>query len=203
MNLMRMLTLTMTCSVLVLAGCAGTPPTRFYTLTPMTQQQAGKPAGEAKKVAVNISPVEIPDSLNRMQIVTREGGNELKLADLDRWAGSIAENIAVVLGENLAQLLGSEQVIAFPRVQSSMPDFTVAVRVLQFDCIPGDQARLKAQWTVLSGAERKVSITRISSISEKLGDKQYATMAAAFSRTLEQLSGEIAKEIQSLPVERK
>jgi hypothetical protein len=197
MNVMRMLLLSMTFSVLVLAGCAGTPQTRFYTLTPMTLQQAGTPAVEAKKVTVNISPVEIPDYLNRQQIVTRDGGNELKLADLDRWAGSIAESMAIVLAENLSQLLGSEQVFVHPRLQSATPDYTVALRVLQLDCVPGDQARLKAQWTVLAGAERKEAITRISNITEKLEDKQYATIAAAVSRILEQLSGDIVREIQA------
>jgi uncharacterized lipoprotein YmbA len=154
-------------------------------------------------VAINVAPVELPDYLNRLQIVTRDGRNELKLAEFDRWAGSLAENTAVVLAENLAQQLGSDQVFVYPRVQSAAPDCTVAVRILQLDCIPGDQARLKAQWTILAGAERKEAVTRISNISEKLGDKQYATLVAAVSRTLEQLSSEIAKEIQSLPVERK
>jgi uncharacterized lipoprotein YmbA len=169
----------------------------------MAGQQAGKPAGEAKKVAINISPVELPDYLNRLQIVTRDGRNELKLAEFDRWAGSLAENIGVVLAENLAQQLGSDQVFVYPRVQAAAPDYTVAVRVLQLDCIPGDQARLKVQWTVLSGAERKETVTRVSSITEKLGDRQYATLVAAVSRTLEQLSADIAREVQSLPAERK
>ena len=197
MTLMRMLTLAMTFSGLVLAGCAATPPTRFYTLMPMTQQQAAKPAVAAKKVTVNITPVEIPDYLDRLQIVTRDGGNELKLADLDRWAGSLAGNIAVVLAENLSLLLGSEQVIAYPRVQTASPDYTVAVRVLQLDCIPGDQVQLKVQWTLLAGAERKESVTRMAAYTEKLGDRQYETMVAAVSRTLAQLSRDIAREIDS------
>jgi uncharacterized protein len=202
MNLMRMLTLAMTFCGLVLAGCAATPPTRFYTLTPMTQQQAAKPAVEAKKVTVNINPVEIPDYLDRLQIVTRDGGNELKLADLDRWAGSLAGNIAAVLAENLSLLLGSEQVIAYPRVQTASPDYTVAVRVLQLDCIPGDQVQLKSQWTLLTGAERTESVTRMAAYIEKLGDRQYETMVAAVSRTLEQLSRDIAREISAKPAGR-
>ena len=197
MTLMRMLTLAMTFSGLVLAGCAATPPTRFYTLMPMTQLQAAKPAVAAKKVTVNITPVEIPDYLDRLQIVTRDGGNELKLADLDRWAGSLAENIALVLAENLSLLLGSEQVIAYPRVQTAIPDYTVAVRVIQLDCIPGDQVQLKAQWTLLAGAERKESVTRMAAYTEKLGDRQYETMVAAVSRTLAQLSRDIAREISA------
>lgn len=201
--LLRIMLPILAIGVLFLAGCASTPQARFYALTPMARQQAAKPAGEAKKVAINVVPVELPDYLNRLQIVTKDGRNELKLAEFERWAGSLAENIGVVLAENLAQQLGSDQVFVYPRVQSAKPDYTLAVRVLQLDCIPGEQVQLKVQWTLLAGAERKEAVTRISSISEKLVDKKYATLAAAVSRTLEQLSGEISREVQSLPAERK
>jgi uncharacterized lipoprotein YmbA len=180
---------------LLLAACSITREARFYTLSPMAQQPAQKAADEARKVSVNVSPVELPDYLNRLQIVTRDGSNELKLAEFDRWGGSLAENMTVVLAENLALLLDSEKVFAYPRVQSSAPDFTVAVRVLQLDCIPGDQVRLRAQWTVLTGAERTEAVTRISSISEKLDDRQYSTLVTAVSRTLGQLSSEVGSEI--------
>ena len=196
-SLMRVLVPTLSIVALLLAGCAGTPQSRFYTLTPMAQPQADKPTAAARTVAVNIAPVEIPDYLKRLQIVTRDGRNELKLAEFDRWAGSLSENIAVVLAENLSLLIGSEQVFVHPRAQTADPDYTLAVRVLQLDCMPGDKVQLKAQWTVLAGAERKETLTRISSVTEKLENKQYATMVTAVSRTLEQLSVEIAREIQS------
>ena len=195
---MRMLPVALALAALPLAGCSGTPEARFYTLTPLAQQQAGTPTGE-KKVTVNILPVEVPDHLKRLQIVTRDGSNELKLAEFDRWAGPLDENIGVVLAENLAQQLGSEQVFVHPRAQAATPDYTLAVRVLQLDCIPGDQARLKAQWSLFSGNGRTEAVTRMSSFTEKLADKKYATLAAAVSRTLEQLSGHIAREIAERP----
>jgi len=189
-------------AALMLFGCSTTPQSRFYTLAPMTVQQTEKPVTEGKKIVVNIAPVELPDAINRLQIVTREGRNEIKLAEFDRWAGSLNENISLVLAENLAMLLGSEQVIAYPRVQAPSPDYTLAVRVLQLDSTPGDQVQLKAQWTLLGGAERKESITRVTTCSEKLADKQYPTLVAAVSRTLEQLSREIAMAIAAKPAAR-
>lgn len=201
-QLTRTLSFALAGAALILSGCAVTPQARFYTLSPMAPQQADRPVAEGQKIVVNISPVELPDALNRLQIVTREGRNEMKLAEFDRWAGSLNENISLVLAENLAMLLGSEQVIAYPRVQAASPDCTLAVRVLQLDCTPGDQVQLKAQWTIIAGTERKEAITRVTTYTEMLADKQYPTLVAAVSRALEQLSREIARAIVAKPAAR-
>src|SRR5512137_3062027 len=80
-----------------LAGCATSPTARFYTLTPISPQEAKVSSGAAvSPVSISIAPVEIPDYLDRPQIVTRDGLNELRLAEFDRWAGSLSDNIAAV-----------------------------------------------------------------------------------------------------------
>ncbi len=179
-----------------LAACAGTPPSRFYTVNPMVSMMAEKPsASAAKLLAVSIAPVEIPDFLERPQIVTRNGQNVLILAEYDRWAGSLAENISAVLAENLAQFLGTDRVFVFPRMQAAKPDYSVVTRILRLDCVPGNQVLLKVQWTLVAGAERKDVATHVSTFSEKLADSRYETMVTAISRTLEQLSREISREI--------
>jgi hypothetical protein len=51
------------------------------------------------------------------------------------------------------------------------------------------------QWALLSGPERKDVATQVASFSERLNDNRYETIAAAVSRTLEQVSREIARTI--------
>jgi uncharacterized lipoprotein YmbA len=77
------------------------------------------------QVSVSIAPVEVPDYLDRLQIVTRDGNNGLKLAEFDRWGGSLGENIATVLVENLSLLLGSDRVFTYPRLSPEIPDVRV------------------------------------------------------------------------------
>ena len=170
----------------------------------MARQQAAKPAGEAKKVAINIAPVELPDYLNRLQIVTRDGRNELKLAEFDRWAGSLAENIGGGAGGEPGAA-SRQRTGHSPTRGCSLPHLTTR---WQCGCCsstasPATRCSSRRSGRFLPEQSARRAVTRISSISEKLGDKQYATLAAAVSRTLEQLSGEIAREIQSLPAERK
>ena len=183
-----------------IAGCASSPPARYYTLNPVGNQAAKEPPGQTSNpVSVSIGPVEIPDFLDRPQIVTRDGRNGLKLAEFDRWAGSLGDNIAAVLAENLTLHLGSDRVFVYPRVRAEKADYAVAIRVLRLDCAPGDQVILKAQWTVFGGPERKDVATYVSTFTEKLNDSRYDTMVAAVSHTLEQVSREIAREIRDRP----
>ncbi len=183
-----------------IAGCASSRPARFYTLTPLGQQEAklSSPAA-TNPVSISIAPVEIPDFLERPQIVTRGGQNELWLAEYDRWAGSLSDNIAAVLAENLGLLLGSDRVYFYPRMGAEKADYSVAMRVLRLDCTLGDQVLLKAQWTIYGGSDRKDAATHVATFTEKLSDKRYETMVAGVGRTLEQCSREIAREI---PVKR-
>ncbi len=179
-----------------LAGCASSPSARFYTLDPLVHHEANPPSSAATNpVSISIAPVEIPDYLDRPQIVTRDGRNELKLAEFDRWAGSLSDNIAAVLAENLALLLGTERVFVVPRLRAEKTDYSVTMRVLRLDCVLGDQVLLKAQWTVFAGPDRKDVATHVTTFTERLNDTQYETMVAAVSHTLEQVSREIAREM--------
>ncbi|BCS52906.1 membrane integrity-associated transporter subunit PqiC [Geobacter sp. SVR] len=184
--------------LLVLAGCASSPPSRFYTLPPLSLQ-GEKPAAAAHPVSVSIAPVEIPDYLDHPQIVTRDGPNKLKLAEFDRWAGSLSDNMAAVLAENLGLLLGSDEVFTAPRLRSERADFSVAMRVLRLDCVPGEQVLFRAQWTLSGGMERKDVVTRVMTFTRRLGDKSFDTMVAAVGQILEQASREIAREIPAKP----
>ena len=184
--------------IVVLVGCASSPAVRYYTLTPAGHQEQATSSREAAgHVSVSIETVEIPDYLDRPQIATREGQNELKLAEFDRWAGSLSDNITTVLAENIATFLGSDRVSIHPGLRGGKNDCAIAVRILRLDCLPGKHVLLKAQWTILSGQDRKDVATRTQSFSESWGDKRYETMVAAFSHSLEQVSREIAREIAS------
>jgi uncharacterized lipoprotein YmbA len=184
------------------AGCATSPTARFYTLTPIPPQEVkGASCTAVSPVSISIAPVEIPDYLDRPQIVTRDGRNELRLAEFDRWAGSLSNNIAAVLAENLGLLMGTERVFVYPRMSVEKADYWLALRLLRLECAPGDQVLIKAQWTLLAGPERKDVATRVTTFSERLNDREYRTMAAAISSALGEVSREIARVIIELPKE--
>ncbi len=80
-RLHRLLVALMVVSMTGLWGCTVTPPSRFYILTPLDSLAAGKKTRGAQNTPIiGIGPVELPGYLDRPQIVTRAGGNQLNLA---------------------------------------------------------------------------------------------------------------------------
>jgi len=185
---------------LLLAGCTTVPSARFYTLTPLEQQESPSPSiqhqpQKAIPVSVSVAPVEIPDYLDRPQMVTRDGKNELYLAEFDRWAGSLRDNMTAVLAENLSLLLGSDRIFVYPRVRTEKYDYLMALRVLRLDSVPGDRVLLKAQWTLFTDQDR-VGVTHMATFTEPLADSRHETMATAVSSALGQLSREIVRDFR-------
>ena len=127
-----------------LAGCSSPPKTNFYTLSPA----ASAPARADAKVpySVAIGPVGVPESLDRPQMVTRTGANQVSVAEFERWAGPLKNEIALAIAENLKPLLGDASVSTYP--QGVNADVNVSVDVQRFDSVQGDAALIEAAWVV-------------------------------------------------------
>jgi len=77
-------------TAVILAGCASSQPSRFYQLNPMPNQTTPvSHLSASHNIVLAIGPLRIPDYLDRPQIVTRSGKNELKLSEFGLWAGSL------------------------------------------------------------------------------------------------------------------
>ena len=183
----------------VTGGCVASKPSKFYMLQALSTAGPDTQAATAEQgLAVGVGPVAFPDYLDRPQIVTRTGQNELRLAEFDRWAGPLDENFAQVLADNLSTLLATDRVALFPWPKSTPIDYQVAVEVTQFDGAPGGMVLLTARWTLRSGDGQNTLAMRKSSISESAGGADYAALAAAQSRAVSRLSSEVSAAIQSL-----
>lgn len=64
-------------------GGGRSPATRYYLFMP--EGRASSPA-ESSVVGVLVGSVTLPGCLDRLQIVTRQGGERLHTAEFDRWA---------------------------------------------------------------------------------------------------------------------
>ncbi len=182
--------------LLLLVACSTSPPVRFYTLCPVAAQIPLETSSRAQKTVVGIGPVEIPDYLDRPQIVTRSAQNRLSLSEFDLWGGSLKSDINQVLVENLCALLPPNRfspVVSRP----GMPiDYRVALHVIRLDVKPGEGVVLGAQWS-LSGKEKKEkAMIANSSFSERTEGSDLNAAVAAMSRAVGRLSEEMAARIE-------
>ena len=183
-----------------LVGCATTTPSRFYTLTPVKGADASAgviPVEEGALIAVG--PVRLPEYLDRPQIATRSEGNEVRLHETERWAGSLQEDVSRVLVENLSSLLAGKRVAAvrWSSVMQTMAPFRnrLAVEILRFEGTVGGTVVLKARYALLGPDGKKVVSAGELTVREPAGGADYDALTAAMSRALAVFSKEVAAAV--------
>ena len=178
----------------MLAGCGSSQPTRFYVLSNLPHA-AQQPIGGSQDIAVGVGPVELPDYLDRPQIVTRTGQNELNLAEFDKWGESLKDNANQVLAENIAVLLPSKKVHTYPWKRATTLDSQLVVKITRFDHTEGGDTVLHARWGILSGDGMKELLSRETRYVERPDGLGYAATVAAMNRALAQFSRDAANAI--------
>lgn len=189
--------------VALFSGCFGTSPTaRFYTLSPVETRKP--PVTSSLGVVVLVGPVTIPDYLDRRQIMTRSGRNELILAEFDRWGGSLDGEIARVLIAGLGERLAPGSIAVLPWRGSLLADarriYRIPVTVTRFDGTPGEKVVLNASWgvAVKESKQEETLLATESTVTEQVKGKDYAALAAAMGRAVDRLGKEIADHISVL-----
>ena len=182
---------------LLLMGCATTPPSAFYTLTP---ELAGPDPGIREgTLAIGLGPFDLPEYLDRPQLVARAGANELTVDELHRWGGSLSEDFLRVLGENLAQELETSRIVLAPAEVRFPLDFRVVGDVIAFEGRAGGEAVLKVRWAVLDPYRERALSVRERRYREAVREEGPAAMVAAMSAALATFSGDLAADIRRLP----
>ena len=148
---------TLVASLLGLGACADTP-SRFYLLNTLTASETVLATAAARGPVIGVGPVTVPKYLDRPQIVTRVGRNQLALGEFDRWAEPLQDNIFRVLAQNLMRLIPTDQILLHPWPRSATLDYQVSVEVLQFDGWFGGESTLLARWSILDRASTSSSI---------------------------------------------
>jgi uncharacterized lipoprotein YmbA len=185
--------------LVILTGCASSPPSKFYQLNPVQNQMASiADVPSSRNVVIAVGPVRIPDYLDRPQIVTRSGKNELKLSEFDRWAGSLEADISRVLVENISSFLAADglSVVRWtPYPGSGAPaSYQIEVLVDRFEGTLGDSVPLKAQWRVFA-SDGSLLLSKESRLKEPMSGSSYDALVAAMSSALGKLSLAIAEEL--------
>jgi hypothetical protein len=177
-------------------GCGSTRPASFYVLSAVERDTAAPAGGEGP--ALGIGPVTLPGYLDRPQIVSRSGRNELRIDEYRRWGEPLAESITRALGENLSRLLGSEKIASFPWKGTVSPDYRVLVEVIRMDRDAGGDFVFVARWTILEGESNRVAEMRRFEWNRPIADSDDAeSIVAGASDALAEMSREIAEAIPS------
>ena len=177
-----------------LAGCAPGQPTRHYTLSTATEPAVAPRSGQG--LAIGLGPLTLPQYLDRPDIVTRAGANQMRLGDFSQWAEPLEPLLARVMAEDLYALTGASDVIPVPQRGDLPLDRVVEVDVARFDADEAGEVRLDARWRVYRGDHETLVASGRSQIAEQgAAVPDCDAIVAAMSRAVGQLGSEIAAAI--------
>ena len=193
--------------VFLLSACSSkTPSVTYYTLNTlpaMQQENSGAVPGE--EIAIGIGPVDFPEVLDRPQIVTRKGQNQIEISEFHRWASSFQRDFSRVLAKNIAILLPTSRVGIYPWAEQFSPTYRVKLDIEQFDGILGEHVLLNVTWSVTDqdGTNElmvKNTLIResVSATPEPVSAEDYEALVAAKSQAIVTLSHAIVNEIRRL-----
>jgi len=203
MNRFRLVGVILLAFSFLMAGCTfigGTQqPTKNYVLNSLYSEKIETQAvADLHDIGILVGPIRMALYLDRADIVIRDSQNQIRLAEFSQWAGPLQENFSRVLAENLSVLLATHSVGIFPGTRAMLFDFNVTVNVTRFDGIPGEKADLRARWGILDKNRKKMLFEKHSLLSQPTEADSLEALIAAESRTLADLSREIAEAIKTL-----
>ena len=187
-------------SASLLAGCASSPPSSFYSLSPLPETRTAGIKLSPDGPAIGIGPVVFPRFLDRPQFVSRDGENRLVIDEFHRWGGTLQDDFLRVIGENLAYLLGTSRVVVLPSDARFTLDYRLSADVLSFEGVDERQATLKLRWMITDPSLTKVYALHESVYQTSLPNPEDpGSLAAALSKTLAAFSRDLADLLRTLP----
>jgi uncharacterized lipoprotein YmbA len=177
----------------LLLGCGTSPPTRFYILNDIAPESAAATDIHPTPVPVQLGPVAVAPELDRPELVTRSGPNRVRVADFERWAAPLADQIRRVLSDDLAARLAPGLILSADVPAGSEPRRTLSIAIDEFYGDDGCAVSLRADWSLsrpnagsLHGTEQ-LQIPATAPCGERL--------PAAMSRALAALADRLATVI--------
>ncbi len=180
-------------AVAALAGCGSSPKANFYTLG-----SGGLPpqASTAAPYRIAIGQVSVPDMIDRPQIVTRAGANQVTIDEFARWAEPLKSELPRVIAANLAREVPGALVSTYPQSASMAADCKLQIEVQRFDSAPGDAATVEVLWTLRPAKGESISGRAVA--REATGGPGYDELVAAHGRALAAVSRDIAAAVRAV-----
>ena len=172
---------------------------KFYLLTPTadTAPATGSTQSTNGNFTLGLGPITLPKYLDRPEIVTRMAPNRLELSKEDRWGESVQNGFTRAMERNLAAQAGAA-IVLFPWYSTVHIDMQVQVDVYRFEADAQGTATLSAKWTILDSTGKNILYTVESHLTQPSKPGDMTEAAAALSRTIGDLSGQIANMLQQL-----
>jgi len=177
--------------VAVASGCGTSAPAKFYSLDATAVSDGAAPM----RYPIMVGPVSVPAEVDRPEFVVQSAPNRVDIDEFNRWDAPLNDAVAQAVAGDLVKLLGTPDVASSPMANFD-PAYRVTIDVQRFDSVQGQSALVEAVWTVhrTAGGETRSGRTIAR---ETAAGNGFDALAAAHSRALAKMSGDIAIAIRA------
>jgi uncharacterized lipoprotein YmbA len=196
----RLLALLIGCAALtsaaLMAGCASTPSSRFYTLGAGGEAgvQNASPAS-TPAFLIEVPTVSVPTQVARNQLVVQDDATRVSVLEQERWASPPADELRRALSGDLAARLDTFDVFGSPHPEN-VPVYRIAVNVRRFESWPGSRAVLDTVWSVRS--LRTQAVVTCSTVQTENVGPGFDALVEGHRRAVGQLAEAIATTVRAL-----
>ncbi len=162
---------------------------------------SARPLTSQPSLRARVRSVSVPGYLERTELVSRNGRNQLKVYDHDLWGESLDKEIARNIAASLRHLLGSSQIVALDsRLTDHDSSRAIDIEISRFERDPRGMVVLTGLYAITPigsktpGPNRSFNITAPISPTGPQEDPK-ANTVAAMNSCLNQLSGRVARSL--------
>ena len=185
-------------SLVLLSSCLGGTKadiTRYYLIDP----EVNAPLTTASDPGLNIDilDLQIPQYLERFQIVTRSAENRLRLSEFNQWGENLRENLIRTMARNLSTALSPANVTTPVNRGNITHDYRIHIEIDQFEHDIDKRVKLSAHWELAQArksAEARIETFNASSKTEIEPD-DYDGIVSSMQSLFADLSRSIAESI--------
>jgi uncharacterized protein len=180
-------------ALVLLAGCAASPGPAYFTLS----HGQASPLPQGKGPSIIITQTNLPELIDRPQLVIRQPDNRVSIDEQRRWAEPLRREIPRIVADELGHQLDSGRVFSLPiDAQRFEADFRLLLDVQRLDVVAGQGAFADVVWRI-QPQQGKSFIGR-SVLSEKSTSEAPEDRVEAQQRVLKGVAAEIAGQIRQM-----
>ncbi len=192
--------------VFVSAGCSLAPHqdrTHFIILASAVPPGKMRDEQRSGPEAIGLGPVQMPEYLDRPELILRTSPNGFELSEIDRWAEPLADNFRHVLTNDLTALLPGSNIVQYPWYPGTRLDYTIGIQVQRFEADTASRkAVLAARWELKGSQGGQPLLIRDVQLSQPLSSLVGDTVAAALSQNVASLALQIVGGLDDLEQQR-
>jgi uncharacterized lipoprotein YmbA len=148
-------------------------------------------------LAVEIIDLDVPQYLERLQLVSRTSGNQLAYAVSHQWGEPLRKTLARVLAEHLATVLSTADVATPHHRLSSRPELRLQVHLDRFERGVDGRVELRGRFQLTAAADGRVLATERVDVDggPRIADGDYTALVASMQARYAEFAQRVARVV--------